>query len=133
MTEDEKAKALVLEGLRYTPGSAPKRFAQSMGKLARFSPLTPISVRQWFYLQNLYHVYRAQIKHHDRYCFVCRGLKTNTPLIYMICPECGYRAGSVQKVKGEDDLNCPRCFRVKMRNFKIERNDDPVFRVFGVK
>lgn len=69
MTDEQQQKALALVRCTFPVGSGQKRFANSMGSIARYAPNNEITPKQAEYLDLLFHQYRRQIpKSHKRLC-----------------------------------------------------------------
>ena len=124
MNSDEIRKITALADCVLRPASFTKRFVRGMEALVHDSPDYLLSDRQWYTLETLYHSHREQIQDHERYCIICKALSSNTPLIDLVCPGCGFLFSVILKPRIKsinDDHVCPRCMQFKYSGFELRR------------
>jgi hypothetical protein len=122
MTSDEISKIQALSRCNFGSYNEKERFIRNMITLSETRSYVPLSPKQWFFLQSLYHTFgKTQIPGHERDCVICKAKASQEPVIYQVCPGCGYKVGMIERNPADYNHSCPRCAVVRFSDFKLER------------
>ncbi len=111
-----------LKKCSFLPGSIEKRFITSLAETMAHATYKDLTPAQWYFMISLYHRYRGQISDHANHCVICKAMATNEPVIDLVCPQCGWRIGIIQKNKADNERYCQRCNKIQYSKFRIERH-----------
>lgn len=122
MNRNDISMIRALYKCKFKPRStSTKKFVHEMMELVERNTHRELSPKQWYYLTILYHQYREQIPDHDRNCQMCKALRSNEPLVFLVCPGCSHRISVIQMSREERMHVCSRCSRHSLSDFKMEK------------